>query len=448
MLAAAINVHTVLDFSFILYLSLKLKVPTPLGYWFKEQIIKSRFGRKFGYRFTDFRSRIRRDTLRTVQDTLQRKTAISIETVFLAAAIHGVALALILAFNGYQNRRANIILAGLVLMLTTAMWNMYAFRSNQDNLPIIIDVYLWATPLLWAPLLYLYTGQLTQLETVSLKRVIVHAIPALFVGLLQVPLHLLRETDVGLMMIGMSYKAVVLLIYPQIAVYFYLCLRTLNTYKSRAKQHLSATEKINLIWLRALLGLLSVILVCDMALNIPSVFFGGSNPVLYNAVILAEAGAVFAIGYFSLRQPEIFVGQSLNLPDEISEGAEKYLGSPVDDKLGAELADKLDELMVERQIFLKNGLQLADLAREAGLAPHHLSQVINQHRHRNFYDYVNGYRARYAADYLQNHGKSNLTRLAFTCGFNNRVSFSKAFQKYTGETPTSFIKGITKKESV
>lgn len=380
-------------------------------------------------------------------DPPAKDAAISIETAFLAAAIHGVALTLILAFNGYQNRRANVILAGLVLLLTTAMWNMYVYRSDQGNMPLVIDVYLWATPLLWAPVLYLYTSQLTGVGNGALKRVALHVAPAILVGLLQIPLHLARDTDLGQMVIDLSYKAVVLFIYPQIAVYFYLCLRTLDTYKSLAKQHLSAIEKINLLWLRALLGLLSIILACDMALNIPSTFFGATHPVLYNAVILAEAGAVFAIGYFSLRQPEIIIGQSLKLRARSSEGAEKYLGSPVDELLGAELADKLDALMDERQIFLENGLQLSDLATAVGLSPHHLSQVINQHRHRNFYDYVNEYRARYAAEYLRKNGKSNLTTLAFACGFSNRVSFSNAFQKYTGETPTSFVRSITKKET-
>lgn len=192
--------------------------------------------------------------------------------------------------------------------------------------------------------------------------------------------------------------------------------------------------------------LFSVILACDMALNIPSIFFGVLRPTFYNAVILAEAGTVFAIGYFSLRQPEILAGQSLIQSTNSPDGADKYLGSPVDETLGAELADNLDKLMDERKLFLENGLTLKNLSREARLSPHHLSQVINQHRHKNFYDYINGYKARYAANYLQSHGKTNLTRLAFECGFNNKVSFFRAFKKYTGETPTSFLKSSTKKE--
>jgi AraC-like DNA-binding protein len=207
-------------------------------------------------------------------------------------------------------------------------------------------------------------------------------------------------------------------------------------------------EKINLIWLRTLVVLFSLVLACDMALNIPAIFFGTVRPSFYNAVILAEAGTVFAIGYLSLRQPEILAGKSLAQPVTSTEGAEKYLGSPVDEALGAELADNLDRLMDDSELFLENGLTLKDLAKEAGLSPHHLSQVINQHRHKNFYDYINGYRAKYATNYLRKHGKTNLTRLAFDCGFNNRVSFFQAFRKHTGGTPTNFVKNNAKKEAV
>jgi AraC-like DNA-binding protein len=124
--------------------------------------------------------------------------------------------------------------------------------------------------------------------------------------------------------------------------------------------------------------------------------------------------------------------------------SEKYVGSPLDDRLGTELADKLDLEMKQRQLFLQNDLSLTDLADIMGLSTRHLSQVINQHRHRNFYDYVNSYRAHHAANYLVSHGKTNLTRLAYESGFNNRVSFSKAFRSHTGQTPTEFISKQTK----
>ena len=175
-----------------------------------------------------------------------------------------------------------------------------------------------------------------------------------------------------------------------------------------------------------------------MSVNIPAVFLGADMPALYDLILLAEASAVFAIGYLSLRQPEILAGHSLiTVPPSTSI---KYCGSPVDTKLGAELANKLDDLMEQQQVFLRNDLKLAELGELIGLSTHHLSQVINQQRHKSFYNYVNTYRARFAADYLLKNGKTNLTRLAFESGFNNRASFNNAFKRYTDLTPSEFLK--------
>ncbi len=365
---------------------------------------------------------------------------ISTETFFVGAAIHGIALVLLLAFNRHANRMANRLLAVLAALLTIAMWNVFAYRSDDPFAMPIIDIYLWATPCLWAPTLYQYVGELTKLSVFNWRRFLLHALPAIAVALLQILLHLQRETETGAFWLQLTYVSVVAFVYPQIAVYFLLSIRQLKTYQSKIKETHSAIETINLAWLKVLILLFSAILVADMSMNIPAAFFGVEMPALYDFVLFAEAVAVFAIGYLSLRQPEIVSGVSLTSPAPASSVPAKYLGSPVDHKLGAELAEQLDGLMEQQQVYLNNDLKLAELGETIGLSPHHLSQVINQHRHKNFYDYVNTYRARFAADYLIRHGKTNLTQLAFDSGFNNRVSFNSAFKKHTGLTPSAFIK--------
>ncbi len=367
---------------------------------------------------------------------------ITIDTLFLGAAIHGVALVLLLVLNGFANRKANLLLAGLVGLLTITMWNVFVQKTGGEFHRFLIDYYLWVTPLLWAPVLYLYVGQLSHLRDVTIRRLFLHALPAILAGLAQIPIHLYSDTQSGALFYGYVHKSIVALIYVQIAAYFLLSLRLLRTYRAKAMETRSALDKINLNWLTIVVVLFSVILAADFALNIPAIFFGVTRPEFYDAVLLAEACSVFAIGYLSLRQPEILLGHSLAPQPVVSGASTKYLGSPVDEQLGAELADKLDRVMETKQVFLQNDLKLAELADIAGLSPHHLSQVINQHHHKNFYDYVNGYRAKFAADHLRKHGKTNLTRLAFDAGFNNRVSFSKAFRKHTGQTPTDFLERL------
>ncbi|WP_299849217.1 hypothetical protein [uncultured Roseovarius sp.] len=71
---------------------------------------------------------------------------ISIEAVFLGATLHGIALVLLLLFNGYANRKANVLLSVLVALLTITMWNVYVYRSDAGRAHLIIDYYLWVRP--------------------------------------------------------------------------------------------------------------------------------------------------------------------------------------------------------------------------------------------------------------------------------------------------------------
>lgn len=256
---------------------------------------------------------------------------------------------------------------------------------------------------------------------------------------MQLPLHLLRESDVITPSVMAAISLTVMLtLYAQMAIYIALSLRTLSLYRSRLKDMYAATETINMIWLRNLIAVFSAILLVDMSMNIPAAFFGHPMPFAYNLVLMTEAISIFAIGYYSLNQVEVIMDVTGGKNTE-SSPLSKYEGSPIDDQLGAEMALKLDGLMEHAQMFRKNDLRLRDLADEMGLSLHHLSQIINQHRNKNFYDYVNSYRAKYAADVLSKSGKTNLTQLAYESGFNNRVSFNNAFKKQTGTTPSAFL---------
>ena len=59
----------------------------------------------------------------------------------------------------------------------------------------------------------------------------------------------------------------------------------------------------------------------------------------------------------------------------------------------------------------------------------------------NFFDFVNQYRVEEAKKELTK-GLDNRTliALAFDVGFNNKASFNNYFKKYTGMTPTHYLK--------
>jgi len=82
------------------------------------------------------------------------------------------------------------------------------------------------------------------------------------------------------------------------------------------------------------------------------------------------------------------------------------------------------------------------MAAEMNLQPYILSGVINRVFKTNFNDFLNGYRVEYAKTLIEKgEGKLlTLEALSERCGFNNRNSFTTAFKKQTGSTPSAYIK--------
>ncbi|WP_165769887.1 helix-turn-helix domain-containing protein [Flagellimonas pacifica] len=97
--------------------------------------------------------------------------------------------------------------------------------------------------------------------------------------------------------------------------------------------------------------------------------------------------------------------------------------------------------MNTKKVYLKHELKLDDIAELLDVSRHHASQIINENFKTNFYDYINGHRIEEAKYKLSKdrERKKSISDIAYECGFNNRVSFYKAFKKLTHATPTQFL---------
>ena len=106
------------------------------------------------------------------------------------------------------------------------------------------------------------------------------------------------------------------------------------------------------------------------------------------------------------------------------------------------LKTRLEELMDQRKPFLRPGYCINDLAKDVKLPAYQLSAFINQVLGMNFNDYINNSRIRYCEQLIKNslNTRVNVKDLAQLCGFNNRNSFTTAFKKFTGRTPSGYVK--------
>jgi AraC-like DNA-binding protein len=93
--------------------------------------------------------------------------------------------------------------------------------------------------------------------------------------------------------------------------------------------------------------------------------------------------------------------------------------------------------------FLMSKITLHSFAKQLQTNTKYLSRVINTHKLKSFRNYINDLRVQYSIQKLENNAsyrKYTIKAMAKEAGFATAESFTKAFQKRTGETVSSFLR--------
>ncbi|RAK63492.1 helix-turn-helix domain-containing protein [Hymenobacter edaphi] len=123
----------------------------------------------------------------------------------------------------------------------------------------------------------------------------------------------------------------------------------------------------------------------------------------------------------------------------------RYQHSGLPPHVAQEQARRLQLLMQQERLYRRPELRLDALAERLGLSRHHLSQVLNEQLGLNFFEYLNALRVAEAQELLRatSRRQRNIIEVAYAVGFNNKVSFNKAFKQATGLTPSEFRQQLT-----
>ncbi|AQW94889.1 TPA: helix-turn-helix domain-containing protein [Elizabethkingia anophelis] len=109
-----------------------------------------------------------------------------------------------------------------------------------------------------------------------------------------------------------------------------------------------------------------------------------------------------------------------------------------------DILDKL-KLFEDSNGFIKKGLNLNKLAAKLGTNTYYLSTVINEHKGKNFSQYLSFLRITYITNLLNNDSKFlsyTIEALAEECGMASRQNFSNLFFEVNGLRPKDFIARI------
>jgi len=211
-------------------------------------------------------------------------------------------------------------------------------------------------------------------------------------------------------------------------------LRRLLIHRKQIRALFSNVISVSLGWLHALI----VIVFTFTGLAI----IGALLPVTNNISSVTDALAapfyfclVFAVGLFGVLQKSVIPAWS-----ELESGdpeKQKYQRSALRDTDMKRMALKLDATMRDRRLWQNPNLSLHDFARETGISQNNISQTLNDHLGRNFYDYVNGWRIDAACTLLRETDQSVLN-ISLDAGFNAKSTFNAAFRKVMDQTPRQF----------
>lgn len=356
--------------------------------------------------------------------------------------------------------RADYLLTIWLLVIGVHLALYYSVISGHYlGFPYLLGVEI-PLPLVYGPMLYLYTCELTRQGPFQWRRFI-HFFPVFLSYLYVLPFYVL-STDQKIWVYqheGAGFQERQFFLFVAIllsgTLYPLFAFLRLRKHRKSINEQFSNTEKINLTWLRYLILGMTLIWVT---------VFVGNEAYIFTTVV----GFVFFIGYFGIRQTWIFrdqpvlssiVDREYNIPTEIiavnaSElivgeqvlteilvRQNKYAKSGLNPEVAVLIYQNLQNLMATERLFTDPQLTLAVLSERLGTNTNHLSQVINTMENKNFYDYINALRT---AEFVRissfsENQRYTLLHLALECGFNSKTSFNRNFKRHTGLSPSDFL---------
>jgi AraC-like DNA-binding protein len=166
------------------------------------------------------------------------------------------------------------------------------------------------------------------------------------------------------------------------------------------------------------------------------VLVSGSGPFLWSSTILPVAAVLFS-AFTLFLHPNILYGLPAVPIKPVERRKAAYPTAP-DEGLSKQLA----KIMKDTRPFLQPDYSLGDLAGAVGVPPYKLSAHINQASGNNFNDYLNRWRINYCIELAEANKLENLNLLGIAkkCGFRNRNTFSTAFKRVTGKTPSEYFR--------
>ncbi|WP_224489325.1 helix-turn-helix domain-containing protein [Robertkochia flava] len=344
----------------------------------------------------------------------------------------------------FPNRILGVLVLSWSVTVFVFILHTTVFYERYPHLYALLDVFT----LMFFPLMYLYLRNYLYRDIRHPRLQYLHFIPALLYLIMLSPFFFQSAGEKLEMMkngfpswylnVQLSFNLVIIL---QGIFYSIFCLRTIHQFKYFRKNHLSPFQLSTLKWLQ-LFVLINIFLwmvgTTGAILEIAGIkLFLDLFKVFYSGLTLFT----IVLGIFTIKRPELF-----SEPEDLKKlvSVSRPTGQRDISEQNMKDYEVISALIEREKPYLKNDLKMQDLVESTGITYRRISEVFNKNFNKSFYEVMNEYRLNEAKILMQEgfHKNHTLSYLAEKAGFNSKTTFNRIFKKFTGITPTDYIKDL------
>ena len=356
---------------------------------------------------------------------------------FFATGLIGIFISVVLNLRKKGDTVGTILISLFVLFHSLFIIHLSLFLSNYNfNFPHSLYI-TTSFSFFYGPLLYFYFKRISK-EYKFRKRDLLHLTPSVLLFLYFLPiyllpaqekLHLLLNRDAVL---HSTLITVVLLKYVSLIIYGFLIIKIYLTNKQKKQK----PDDRFLLWQKNIMVLNSIYVVSYIVYGAALMQFVRVSGLIYPQIFVMST-IILYVGYVAYVDPRVFSKQHKFRKFNLF----KYKNSGLTEGLSNELKIALLRLLEDEKVYRSSTISLEDLSKALGTTRHNLSQVINEHFDMNFFHLINKFRIKEVLHIFNNEYKEGLhiIDVAYDVGFNNKVTFNKAFKLETNLTPTQYL---------
>lgn len=379
----------------------------------------------------------------------------AINLFFLFSLFIGLLVGMVLIYFGFQKNRHNILLGFNFLLLTYMSLIVWLLTSGY----FLHFPFLYRTgnlvAFLFMPLIYLYIRMVLTGREITGKDLF-HLLPVLVYIVDFWPVFMLDNVEKQILIQSEISNPVLFTTYSQsrffsfdfytpfrsVVLAFYWILSVVLVRANIKKQDFKVFAKEWFVWIKIFLGL-------ELLIFFPFLFLFWAIDPLTNFFLIHLTIVIITLitGFVLVFFPKILYGMDQPLFEEQSIKSKPEKNENLSEQKSAEIESKLDVVLNRDKKFLQHGYSIHSLSADTDIPVYLLTLYINHHLKTNFSDLINQKRIEESCKLIQS-GKFehlSLVGLAEISGFNNRNSFTLAFQKFKNVSPSAYIKSAKAK---